>query len=110
MTCDPDIGVMITNRTADVVNNKAANDRLIKGELIEDNSAKKFFTEQNPYEVWAESSENITQSAQTDLDWSYESYIKEVAEGYADGTYSSVDEAIDKLKEYSYSVFGIPAE
>ena len=42
LTCDPDVGVDITNKTGDCVNNKAANERLINGELSSDNAAQKF--------------------------------------------------------------------
>ncbi len=41
LTCDPDVGVEITNKTGDCVNNKEANARLIAGELSADNAAAK---------------------------------------------------------------------
>ena len=59
LTCDPDVGVDITNKTGDCVNNKAANERLINGELSSDNAAQKFLGGQNPFAYFEPVAENI---------------------------------------------------
>ena len=110
LTCDPDIGVKITNKTGDVVNNKEANRRLANGELDKKNSAMKLFGGQNPYAVWGEASSGIKQKAVTDTDKYVEQIIKEAAQDYAGGEYSSVDATVNAIKKHVTEELGIPSK
>jgi hypothetical protein len=110
LTCDPDIGVQITNQTGDCVNNKEANDRLINGEISDDNAAMAFLGGQNPIEVWAEAAETLDLSNVTYADSQIKSAIDKVSEAYNQGTYSSVDDAIAALQDKVAEETGIAAE
>ena len=110
LTCDPDIGVAITNKTGDAVNNKAANARLVNGEIASDNAGVAFLGGQNPYGTWAAAAENIEQGAVTYQDKNYEAYISDAANGYIAGTYATVDDALNYVKEQSKTQLGIAAE
>lgn len=107
LTCDPDVGVDITNKTGDCVNNKAANERLINGELSSGNAAQKFLGGQNPIEVWAASAEGINLSNVTYQDASIKSFIDEAATAYNSGTYTSVDDAVKYIEDKCASELGI---
>lgn len=107
LTCDPEIGVAITNQTGDCVNNKAANDRLINGELAPDNNAAKFLGGQNPIEVWAKAAEGINLSNVTYQDASIKSFIDEAADAYNSGTYATVDDAVKYVEDKCASELGI---
>lgn len=110
LTCDPEIGVQITNKTGDCVNNKAANERLINGELAEDNAAAKFLGGQNPIEVWAAAAEGINLSNLTYQDASIKAFIDEAATAYNSGTYATVDDAVKYVQDKCASEIGISAE
>lgn len=110
LTCDPDVGVEITNQTGDCVNNKEANARLIAGELSADNAAAKFLGGQNPIEVWAAAAEGINLSNLTYQDASIKAFIDEASTAYNSGTYKSVDEAIKYIQDKCASELGISAE
>lgn len=107
LTCDPDVGVDITNKTGDCVNNKAANERLINGELSSGNAAQKFLGGQNPIEVWAASAEGINLSNVTYQDASIKAFIDEAATAYNSGTYTSVDDAVKYIEDKCASELGI---
>ena len=107
LTCDPDVGVDITNKTGDCVNNKAANERLINGELSSDNAAQKFLGVQNPIEVWAASAEGINLSNTTYQDASIKAFIDEAATAYNSNTYTSVDDAVKYIEDKCASELGI---
>lgn len=107
LTCDPDVGVDITNKTGDCVNNKAANERLINGELSSDNAAQKFLGGQNPIEVWAASAEGINLSNVTYQDASIKAFIDEAATAYNSNTYTSVDDAVKYIEDKCASELGI---
>lgn len=107
LTCDPDVGVDITNKTGDCVNNKAANERLINGELSSGNAAQKFLGGQNPIEVWAASAEKINLSNVTYQDASIKAFIDEAATAYNSGTYTSVDDAVKYIEDKCASELGI---
>lgn len=107
LTCDPDVGVDITNKTGDCVNNKAANERLINGELSSGNAAQKFLGGQNPIEVWAASAEGINLSNVTYQDASIKSFIDEAATAYNSDTYTSVDDAVKYIEDKCASELGI---
>ncbi len=107
LTCDPEVGVKITNQTGDFVNNKAANERLINGELSADNAAAKFLGGQNPIEVWAEAAEGLNLSYLTYQDATIKAYIDEASKAYNDGTYATVDEAIAYIEDKCASELGI---
>ena len=107
LTCDPDVGVEITNKTGDCVNNKAANERLINGELSSDNAAQKFLGGQNPIEVWAAAAEGINLSNVTYNDASIKGFIDEAATAYNSGTYTSVDDAVKYIEDKCASELGI---
>lgn len=107
LTCDPDVGVDITNKTGDCVNNKAANERLINGELSSGNAAQKFLGGQNPIEVWAASAEGINLSNTTYQDASIKAFIDEAATAYNSGTYTSVDDAVKYIEDKCASELGI---
>ena len=110
LTCDPDIGVAITNVTGDAVNNKAANDRLVNGgEIASDNAGIAFLGGQNPYGTWADAAAGIQQGAVTYQDKNYEALISDAANGYITGTYATVDDALNYVKEQSNVTLGIPA-
>ena len=106
---DPAIGVDITNVLGDAVVNKTANDELANGALSDDNNGLKFLGGQNPYATWAAAAEGIDQSATTYADKNYESYIKDAMNGYNNGTYASVDDAIAYVYDKSNTELGIPA-
>jgi ABC-type glycerol-3-phosphate transport system substrate-binding protein len=110
LTCDPDIGVAITNQTGDCVNNKEANDRLVNGELADDNAAAAFLGGQNPITVWAASAEGLDLSNVTYNDATIKSFIDDASTAYNAGTYSSVDDAIAYIQDQAASVLGISAE
>lgn len=107
LTCDPDVGVDITNKTGDCVNNKAANERLINGELSSGNAAQKFLGGQNPIEVWAASAEEINLSNVTYQDASIKAFIDEAATAYNSDTYTSVDDAVKYIEDKCASELGI---
>lgn len=107
LTCDPDVGVDITNKTGDCVNNKAANERLINGELSSGNAAQKFLGGQNPIEVWAASAEGINLSNTTYQDASIKAFIDEAATAYNSNTYTSVDDAVKYIEDKCASELGI---
>lgn len=107
LTCDPDVGVDITNKTGDCVNNKAANERLINGELSSGNAAQKFLGGQNPIEVWAASAEGINLSNVTYQDASIKAFIDEAATAYNSNTYTSVDDAVKYIEDKCASELGI---
>lgn len=107
LTCDPDVGVDITNKTGDCVNNKAANERLINGELSSGNAAQKFLGGQNPIEVWAASAEGINLSNVTYQDASIKAFIDEAATAYNSDTYTSVDDAVKYIEDKCASELGI---
>lgn len=107
LTCDPDVGVDITNKTGDCVNNKAANERLINGELSSGNAAQKFLGGQNPIEVWAASAEEINLSNVTYQDASIKAFIDEAATAYNSNTYTSVDDAVKYIEDKCASELGI---
>ena len=107
LTCDPEIGVAITNQTGDCVNNKAANDRLINGELAPDNNAAKFLGGQNPIEVWAKAAEGINLSNVTYQDASIKAFIDEAADAYNSGTYATVEDAVKYVEDKCASELGI---
>lgn len=110
LTCDPDIGVAITNQTGDCVNNRAANERLVNGELSADNAAAKFLGGQNPIEIWAAAAEGINLSNVTYQDATIKTYIDDAATAYNAGTYATVDEAIQYIEDQASSQLGISAE
>ncbi len=107
LTCDPDVGVDITNKTGDCVNNKAANERLINGELSSGNAAQKFLGGQNPIEVWAASAEGINLSNVTYQDASIKAFIDDAATAYNSNTYTSVDDAVKYIEDKCASELGI---
>lgn len=110
MTCNPDIGVNITNKTGDCVNNKEANQRLINGELAADNAAAKFLGGQNPIEVWAASAEGINLSNLTYQDASIKAFIDDAAKAYNSGELSTVEDAVKYVEDKCAAELGISAE
>lgn len=110
LTCDPEIGVAITNKTGDCVNNKEANARLINGELAADNVAATFLGGQNPIEVWAAAAEGINLSNVTYQDASIKNFIDEAATAYNSGTYATVDDAVKYIQDKAALELGISAE
>ena len=108
LSCDPDMGVAITNVTGDAVSNRAANEALVNGAIAEDNNGVKFLGGQNPYATWADAAEGIEQGAVTYADKYLEQYISEAADGYNAGTYASVDEAIAYVEDQAAAQLGIP--
>ena len=110
LTCNPDIGVNITNKTGDCVNNKEANARLINGELAADNAAAKFLGGQNPIEVWAASAEGINLSNLTYQDASIKAFIDEAATAYNSGELATVDDAVKYVEDKCATELGISAE
>lgn len=104
LTCDPDVGVEITNQLGECVNNKTANDRLINGgELAEDNNASAFLGGQNAIEVWAAAAEGLNLSNTTYSDASIKNIIDEAATAYNAGTYTSTDDAIKYIQDTAAS-------
>ena len=110
LTCNPDIGVQITNKTGDCVNNKEANARLINGELAADNAAAKFLGGQNPIEVWAASAEGINLSNLTYQDASIKAFIDEAAKAYNSGELATVEDAVKYVEDKCATELGISAE
>ena len=110
LTCDPDIAVEIANKYGDGLNNKAANARLVAGELSKDNAALAFLNGQNPYETWAAASEGINQSMRTYQDSTIRAFIDEAAKGYTSGTYATVEDAIAYVQNESKTKLGIEAK
>lgn len=110
LTCNPDIGVQITNKTGDCVNNKEANARLINGELAADNAAAKFLGGQNPIEVWAASAEGINLSNLTYQDASIKAFIDEAALAYNSGEIATVEDAVKYVEDKCATELGISAE
>lgn len=110
LTCNPDIGVNITNKTGDCVNNKEANARLINGELAADNAAAKFLGGQNPIEVWAASAEGINLSNLTYQDASIKAFIDEAATAYNSGELATVEDAVKYVEDKCATELGISAE
>ena len=110
LACDADVMVQITNKTGDAVSSAAANDRLVNGgEIAADNNGVAFLGGQNPYGTWADAAKNIQQGAVTYQDKNYEAFISDAANGYIAGTYKSVDEALQYVKDQSNTQLGIPA-
>jgi hypothetical protein len=94
LTCDPDIGVAITNQTGDCVNNKAANERLIADGI----GARDILGGQNPVETFAAAATDINVQS-TYIDGSILSYVDTASDAYNTGEYASVDEAIQYIKD-----------
>ncbi len=108
LTCDPAIGVQITNKCGDVVNNKEANRQLAAGKLKKNYAARKFFGGQNPIAVWSQVNEGITQKAVTFQDKNYEGFISTAAQKYVSGKFSTVAKALSFIKTKSKKELGIP--
>ena len=110
LACDADVMVQITNKTGDAVSSAAANDRLVNGgEIAADNNGVAFLGGQNPYGTWADAAKGIQQGAVTYQDKNYEAFISDAANGYIAGTYKSVDECLQYVKDQSNTQLGIPA-
>jgi len=110
LACDADVMVQITNKTGDAVSSAAANDRLVNGgEIAADNNGVAFLGGQNPYGTWADAAKGIQQGAVTYQDKNYEAFIADAANGYIAGTYKSVDECLQYVKDQSNTQLGIPA-
>lgn len=86
--------------------NKAANERLLNGELSADFVPTKFLGGQNPFEVWV--------AAANDLDLSKETYVDQFIQGYMNDAshalndpnnaeITTVDQALDYIKEKAKS-------
>jgi len=110
LTSDTDVLVDIANKYGDGLSNKAADARLAGGELAEDNAALVFLGGQNPYGVWADASAALDQSKRSYADSTIRGYIDDAAKAYTSGTYSSVDEAMQSVKDQAKTQLGIDAE
>ena len=109
LCCDTDFAVDLVNSDCDTncSANKAANARLAAGELSADFNATKFLGGQNPFEVWSAASEGINLANETYADGTLQNFMDDASTGYNAGTYSSVDEALQYVKDQASSVLGL---
>lgn len=107
LTCNPDIGVTITNKYGDFVNNKAANEKLMNGELSADNAAKAFLGGQDPIAAWAAAAEGLDLSNVTYADSNLKTYIDKASEAYNAGTLASIEDAIKEIESKAETELGL---
>ena len=105
LCCDADFAVDLVNSDCDTncSANKVANERLKSGELSDSFNATTFFGGQNPFEVWSAASEGINLANETYADGSLQGYMDSASTAYNTGTYSSVDEALQYIKDQAAS-------
>lgn len=95
LCCDEDIMYKLACETFDFVNNKA----VIEKEIANGDGASPLLGGQNPVEVWADSAKGIDLSNSTYLDASLKAIMDKASEGYNTGTYATVDEAVQYVKD-----------
>lgn len=95
LCCDEDIMYTLACDTLDFVNNKA----VIEKEIANGDGASALLGGQNPVEVWADAAKGIDLSNSTYLDAALKGIMDKASEGYNTGTYATVDEAIQYVKD-----------
>lgn len=95
LCCDEDIMYTLACDTLDFVNNKA----VIEKEIANGDGASDILGGQNPVEVWAEAAKGIDLSNSTYMDAALKAIMDKASEGYNTGTYATVDEAIQYVKD-----------
>ncbi len=95
LCCDEDIMYTLACDTLDFVNNKA----VIEKEIANGDGSAAILGGQNPVEVWAEAAKGIDLSNSTYLDASLKAIMDKASEGYNAGTYATVDEAVQYVKD-----------
>lgn len=103
LCCDEEVMYNIFKKDSDFVNNKAAIAKAIEDGV----GASGILGGQNPAEAWAEAALKIDLSNATYMDATLKGYMDKASEAYNNGTYKTVEEAIqyvkDQVKEnYSY--------
>lgn len=95
LCCDEEIMYTLACDTLDFVNNKAA----IEKEIANGDGASPILGGANPVAVWAESVKNIDLSNATFLDADIKNYITDASTAYNAGTITSIDEAVQYVKD-----------
>jgi hypothetical protein len=111
--CDTDFNVKLVNSECDTncSANKAANERLLAGELDEANYAPvKFFGGQNPLPVWVENAPGINLAYETYADGSIQGYMNEASTAYNKGEAKDIDAALQYIKDKAASELNLTAE
>ena len=109
LMADADFAVELVNSDCDTncSSNKTANARLAGGELSSDFAATKFFGGQNPFEVWSEAADGINLANETYADGTIQGYIDNASTAFNAGTYATVDEALQNVKDQAASGLGL---
>lgn len=95
LCCDEEIMYTLACDTLDFVNNKA----VIEREIANGDGASPILGGQNPVEVWADAAPGIDLSNSTYLDAALKALMDTASEAYNAGTYATVDEAIQYVKD-----------
>jgi ABC-type glycerol-3-phosphate transport system substrate-binding protein len=106
LCCDPEIMYNISKGTGDFVNNKVAVQNLINDGV----GAQYWLAGQNPFEVWADAALTINLSNVTYADATIKSYIDSASEGYNNGTYATIDDAVNYIKDQAKTELGLAVE
>lgn len=106
LCCDADMMYTISDKTGDFVNNQAAVEKLI----ADGKGAQDFLGGQNPFSVWNENAKTLSLKNVTYSDSSIKSYIDKASEGYNNGTYKTIDDAIQFIKDQAKTELGLAVE
>ena len=103
LCCDPDIAYAITEEFGDCVNNKEANEKLLKDDV----ASAAVLNNQNPTETFMNSALGINLCNVTYADSSIKSYIDIATTGYLSGTFPSREAAINYVKQQAAIELGL---
>ena len=106
LCCDPEIAYDIAVQYGDCVNNKAANERIIKDGV----GSAAVLKDQNPTKTLTDAALNIDLSNVSYADSSIKSYIDIAAKGYLNGTFPTVTAAVNYIKQQSQIELGLVVE
>lgn len=94
MCCDEDIMYNLSKETGDFVNNKAAVERLVADGV----GARDILGGQNPFQTFSDAATSINVQS-TYIDGNILSYVDEASNSYNSGDISSLDDAIQYIKD-----------
>lgn len=94
MTCDNDAMYNLAKDTGDFVNNKTTVDKLVADGI----GARDILGGQNPYATFSKAAASVNSKA-TYIDGSILGYVDDASKAYNAGTYKTVEEAIQYIKD-----------
>jgi hypothetical protein len=103
LCCDPDVAYDIAVEYGDCVNNKAANEKLIK----EGAGTAAVLKDQNPTQTLTDAALNIDLSNVSYADSSIKGYIDIAAKGYLNGTFPTETAAVNYIKQQAQIELGL---